>query len=99
MTNIKEKIKSVRENAKDINELGNCTNVVQRVVYKKIDVDYDVTLCTKCTEKHSICHRKCTCIIENVSHPDVQPENIRKGCSCFDDLGYCMSCPGKHHWS
>ena len=42
----------------------------------------------------------CKCPIVDTTHPDVPDKsNIRLGCICFNDKGYCTSCPGEHHWS
>ena len=100
MITFKEEISKIYENAKLINELGDCSSVTNRMGMKPKEVPYFVTKCKECTDEASICCDNCQCPIENTTHAAVpDSSNIRKGCKCFDQQGYCMKCPGHHHWT
>ena len=101
MISFKEEISKIHENSKIINELGNCQHVTNRMGFKPKTVPYFVTKCNECSDNDSICCDNCQCPIEtHITHDAVPNQsNIRKGCKCFDQQGYCMKCPGHHHWT
>ena len=72
MADIHKNIKEVKNNVTTIDGLVNCTKIEMSIEQVEKKVDYDVTQCTICKDQDSICHVRCTCPIEAVTHPDVK---------------------------